>query len=98
MKRPLRNDLGHALRLARTATGLSQEAFGDVSGRTYISQLERGERHATLSKLDDLASVLGIHPASLVALSYLPPRASRETVEGLIATVRDELMGLVGAD
>lgn len=96
MKRPPRNDFGHALRVARTAAGLSQEAFSDVSGRTYISQLERGERHATLSKIDELAAVLGIHPASLVALSYLHPRASRESVEGLVATLREELMGLVG--
>ena len=55
MKRPPRNDFGHALRVARTAASLSQEAFSDVSGRTYISQLERGERHATLSKIDELA-------------------------------------------
>lgn len=96
MKRPPRNDLGHALRVARTAASLSQEAFSDVSGRTYISQLERGERHATLSKIDELAAVLGIHPASLVAFSYLHPRASRESVEGLMATLREELMGLVG--
>ncbi len=96
MKRPPRNDFGHALRVARTAASLSQEAFSDVSGRTYISQLERGERHATLSKIDELAAVLGIHPASLVAFSYLHPRSSEESVEGLLATVHKELKALVG--
>lgn len=92
MKTSPKNDLARALRMARLAAGLSQEGFGDVSGRTYISQLERGERHATLSKVDDLASVLGIHPVSLVALAYLPQRASQESVELLIETLRENLL------
>jgi transcriptional regulator with XRE-family HTH domain len=97
MKTSPKNDLAHALRRARMAAGLSQEGFGDVSGRTYISQLERRQRHATLSKVDDLASVLGIHPASLVALAYLPQRATRESVEGLLETMREDLLGVLSA-
>ena len=95
MKTSPKNDLARALRRARARTGLSQEAFGDVSGRTYVSQLERGERHATLSKIDDLASVLGIHPASLVALAYLPQRFTSETVDTLVSTLREELLALL---
>lgn len=97
MKTPPTNDLARALRMARLAAGLSQEGFADVSGRTYISQLERGERHATLSKVDDLATVLGIHPASLVALAYLPVRANRDAVEALINTLRDDLLTVLSS-
>lgn len=97
MKTSPTNDLARALRRARLAAGLSQEGFGDVSGRTYISQLERGERHATLTKVDDLASVLGIHPASLVALAYLPQRANREAVEMLVERMREDLLGVLSS-
>jgi transcriptional regulator with XRE-family HTH domain len=98
MKSPPRNRLAQALRTARHATGISQEGFGDVSGRTYISQLERGERHATLSKVDDLASVLGIHPASLVLLAYLPSKVNEGAIDSMLATVRAELVRLTSKD
>ncbi|MGE0013429.1 MAG: helix-turn-helix domain-containing protein, partial [Azoarcus sp.] len=39
--------LGSALQTARKARGLSQEAFSDVSSRTYLSTLERGLKSPT---------------------------------------------------
>ena len=62
----------------------------------HTSDWHAGKAWKGQSRLDELAAVLGIHPASLVAFSYLHPRASRESVEGLMATLREELMGLVG--
>ena len=97
MKSSPRNQLGLALRAARTAAGISQESFGDVSGRTYVSQLERGERHATLNKVDELAAVLGIHPASLVLSAYLPKRCNEGSIDALLAVVRAELLTLTAA-
>lgn len=97
MKSSPRNQLGSALRGARTAVGISQESFGDVTGRTYVSQLERGERHATLNKVDELAAVLGIHPASLVMRAYLPTRFNEGSVDALLAIVRAELLTLAEA-
>ena len=97
MKTSPKNDLARALRRVRQAAGLSQEDFGDVSGRTYISQLERRQRHATLMKVDDLASVLGVHPASLVALAYLPQRATRESVERLLEAVKEDLLKVLSS-
>jgi transcriptional regulator with XRE-family HTH domain len=94
MKTSPKNDLARALRKARLAAGLSQEGFGEVSGRTYISQLERGERHATLAKVDDLALVLGIHPASLVLLAYLPASVSEGSIEALLSVARAELLAI----
>jgi transcriptional regulator with XRE-family HTH domain len=50
--------------------GLSQEALGlaTESGRTFISQLERGERGASLKTLFRLAPHLGFTPAEIVKL------------------------------
>ena len=90
-----KNNLARALRKARAATGLSQEDFGSVSGRTYISQLERRERHATLTKVDELASVIGVHPTALLLLAYLPELPSRDASERLLATAREDLQRLL---
>lgn len=60
-----------ALKLARNARGLTQEAFSDVSSRTYISSLERGLKNPTLDKIDILSKTMGIHPLTLLTLTYL---------------------------
>lgn len=63
---------GAGLQLARKCRGLTQEDFSVVSSRTYLSSLERGKKSPTISKLDELASVLNLHPLSLLALAYAP--------------------------
>lgn len=98
MKTPPKNRFSRALRTARAARKISQEGFGEVSGRTYISQLERGERQATLSKIDDLATVLTVHPGSLVLLSYLPDRPTPDAVDRLLAQIRRETLHLLAPD
>ncbi len=97
MKSFPKNALGQALRCARSAQRVSQEDFGAVSSRTYISQLERGERHATLSKVDDLSQVLRLHPASLAVLAYLPQPPDIPAIERLLATIRSELTSISNA-
>lgn len=62
-----------ALRLVRKAKGLSQEDFGDVSSRVYISELERGIKSPTVAKVDDLARTLGVHPLVVYTLAYAEP-------------------------
>lgn len=59
-----------ALRTIRKARGLSQEAFSDVSSRTYLSSLERGLKSPTLNKLEELCEVMGVHPLTLLTLAY----------------------------
>jgi transcriptional regulator with XRE-family HTH domain len=39
--------------------------------RTYLSSLERGLKSPTIDKLEQLASVLGVHPLSLLAMAYI---------------------------
>lgn len=91
-----KNEFGRALRTARGRMGLSQEEFGKVSGRTYISQVEREERHPTLAKIDELASVLEVHPAALVACSYLGEGNSLEALDNLLLLIRIQAQTLIG--
>jgi transcriptional regulator with XRE-family HTH domain len=54
--------VGGVLRSIRTERGLSQERLGNESGsgRTYISQLERGERGPSLKTVFRLSRTLGV--------------------------------------
>ena len=81
--------LAKALKTVRKARGLSQEAFSDVSSRTYLSTLERNLKSPTLNKLTELCEVMQIHPLTLLTLAYAGD-SSRET-DQLLAQVRHEL-------
>jgi transcriptional regulator with XRE-family HTH domain len=65
-----RNEFAKALKTIRRARRLSQEDFGFVSSRTYVSSLERGNYSPTLNKVDELAKVLEVHPLVLLTLAY----------------------------
>ena len=66
----LKNSFPAALKQVRKARGLSQEAFSDVSSRTYMSSLERGLKSPTLSKVAELCEVMDVHPLTLLTLAY----------------------------
>lgn len=61
--------VGRAVREARKAQGLSQEALAEKAGfqRNYIGRIERGERNPNVSTLVVLGRALGIRPADLLA-------------------------------
>lgn len=63
---------GIGLQKARKSRELTQEDFSVVSSRTYLSSLERGIKAPTITKVDEIASVIGVHPLSLVAYAYIP--------------------------
>jgi transcriptional regulator with XRE-family HTH domain len=77
-----------ALRAVRKARGLSQEAFSDVSSRTYLSSLERGLKSPTLNKVAELCEVLDVHPLTLLTLAYANDNKS---LDKLIVRLRQEL-------
>ena len=77
-----------ALRTTRKARGLSQEAFSDVSSRTYLSSLERGLKSPTLNKVAELSAVLEVHPLTLLTLAYA---AYGKAIDKLFTRLRDEL-------
>ncbi|MGS1401272.1 helix-turn-helix domain-containing protein (plasmid) [Pseudomonas aeruginosa] len=65
-----KNSLAAAIRTVRKARGLSQEAFSNVSSRTYMSTLERDLKSPTIQKLADLCEVMEVHPLTLLTLAY----------------------------
>ena len=85
----LKQAFGTALKARRLARQLTQEDFSDVSSRTYLSTLERGQKCPTLEKVVELASVLQIHPLTLIAESFLALDSS-QTLEALLEIVQRE--------
>lgn len=81
--------LAAALRTIRKARGLSQEAFSDVSSRTYLSSLERDLKSPTLHKLTELCKVMDVHPLTLLTLAYASNNSAE--IDRLLAQVRKEL-------
>ena len=59
--------IGQRIRNYRTQQKLSQEKLAELSGchPTYIGQVERGEKNATLESIEKIASALNIPLAQL---------------------------------
>ncbi len=85
----LRQGLGLALQSIRKARKLTQEDFTVVSSRTFVSSLERSQKSATLDKLEQLASVLSVHPLTLVTLTCMI--AENRDIQDLHGQVRREI-------
>lgn len=79
---------GAGLQWARTSRNLTQEDFSAVSSRTYISSLERGLKAPTITKVEELAIVMHLHPVALLALAYMPTESDE----------RDKLCAKIRAD
>lgn len=59
--------IGQRIRNYRTTLGLSQEKLAELSGchPTYIGQLERGEKNATLESIEKIAAALNVSLSTL---------------------------------
>ena len=90
-----KHTLSEALKTIRKARGLSQEAFSDVSSRTYMSSLERDLKSPTLNKLGELCDVMEVHPLTLLTLAYAGKKPKQ--AEQLLAQVRQELEAVLKA-
>lgn len=67
----LRRNLARSLKLARKVRGFTHERLSEVSGRTYVSEIERGLKNPTVEKLAELAQAMGLHPLTLLTVTYL---------------------------
>lgn len=83
-------NFGKALRALRLERDLSQEDFYEVSGRTYVSRLENNGADPSLSKIVQLAQVMGTHPLTLLTLAFCSKGSAAE-VERLLASVMEEV-------
>ena len=54
--------LGQRIRNYRTDKGLSQEKLAELAGchHTYIGQLERGEKNATVESIEKISAALNV--------------------------------------
>jgi transcriptional regulator with XRE-family HTH domain len=95
--KPPRSAFPKALKTARLARGMSQEDFSVVSSRTYVSSLERGIKEPTMSKVDQLADAMNIHPLALLFLSYISDK-EKTTVVNMIDKVSRELFEILNFD
>lgn len=68
MNRMVLIQLGKAVRLHREALGITQEEFAARANfhRTYVGQVERGERNPSFKSILALALALEITPATLL--------------------------------
>ena len=60
--------LGAAIRAARQAKGLSQEALAEIAGidRSYMGGIERGEHNLAIMNLLKIAEALGMKASTLL--------------------------------
>ena len=88
------NGFPQAMRLIRKAKGVTQEDFGVVSSRTYVSSVERGLKNPTLAKIDELAEVLGVHPVTLLTLAYVDDHTvvGTRSLLGIVKKQLDEIL------
>lgn len=79
----------------RTIANVTQEDFGLVSSRTYISTIERELKSPTLGKIERLAEVLNVHPLTLLTAAYMD-RLTPKDIERTTTSVREQLMKVIG--
>ncbi|TXI45026.1 MAG: XRE family transcriptional regulator [Methylophilus sp.] len=63
--------MAKAIKEIRLSKELTQEFFSDISSRTYMSVLENGKKRPSVEKVDSLANAIGVHPLTILTLSYL---------------------------
>jgi transcriptional regulator with XRE-family HTH domain len=81
MRTELKKALGEVLKSYRLNRNFSQEGMGP--SQTYISNIERGRWSASLDKIEQMSSVLGVHPASIIIAGYLTAEDSKSSEETL---------------
>ncbi|MFJ2385854.1 helix-turn-helix domain-containing protein [Pseudomonas koreensis] len=94
----LKNAFAAVLKAMRAGKGLTQRNLAEVSSRTYVSKLERGQSSPTLEMITALSGPLNMNPLTLVAItlsaeSGQPVNALlRQTQEELACLTRDGIM------
>ncbi|NUT76876.1 helix-turn-helix domain-containing protein [Pseudomonas sp. C1C7] len=91
----VKNAVAVVLKAMRKARGLSQKNLAEVSSRTYVSKLERGQSSPTLEMMSTLSSPLGLSPLGLVALTLATETG--QSIRSLINHVENEFEELVQA-
>lgn len=88
----LKNAFAAVLKAMRAGKGLTQRNLAEVSSRTYVSKLERGQSSPTLEMIIALSGQLNVNPLTLVAITLCAE--SGQPVNALLRRTQEELEGL----
>lgn len=91
----VKNAVAIVLKTMRKTRGLSQKNLAEVSSRTYVSKLERGQSSPTLEMMATLSSPLGLSPLGLVAMTLATETG--QSVKSLLNHVEREVEALAQA-
>jgi transcriptional regulator with XRE-family HTH domain len=91
----LKTAFAAALKVMRANRGLSQKKLAEVSSRTYISKLERGQCSPTLEMITALSAPLGLHPLTLIAITV--SAESGQPITALLNQAGKEISDLASA-
>jgi transcriptional regulator with XRE-family HTH domain len=85
-------NIGHALKLTRSAKKLSLETLAERAdlSQSYLSMIESGKREPTLSSVQKIANALGIPTPILLFLA-----ADKSELEGIDAETSQRLSAAV---
>jgi transcriptional regulator with XRE-family HTH domain len=83
------------LKAMRKARGLSQRDLAEVSSRTYVSKLERGQSSPTLEMMATLSTPLGLSPLTLIAVTI--GAETGQPIRSLISRMESEITELTEA-
>ncbi|MCK4742912.1 MAG: helix-turn-helix transcriptional regulator [Sulfuriflexus sp.] len=84
-----RTAFGKRLKEVRQSKGFTQEDFAMVSSRSYISELERGIKSPTIEKIEGLCKEMGVHPLTLLSLTYLQGKSPKD-MQKLLRKIENE--------
>lgn len=79
-----------ALKGMRTLRHMPQQRFFGSTSRAYMTHLEQGRRCPGLAKIEDLAAVLDVHPASMVVECYLKKNPEMD-LDSLLEKIKQDL-------
>lgn len=82
--------IGERIRNFRKEKGLSQEELADIANlhATYIGQLERGEKNATLESIEKVAKALEISLEDLFRSIHPNPDSQEYTLSQIITRLQ----------
>lgn len=93
--------IGQRVRNYRIDKGLSQEKLAELSGchPTYIGQVERGEKNATLESIEKIASAMNISLAQLFEkINTMPTILSPRLIIAFLSGTGSKIFGVHLAD
>ncbi|MFL1526521.1 helix-turn-helix domain-containing protein [Pseudomonas sp. O230] len=79
-----------ALKGMRSLRHMPQQRFFGSTSRAYITHLEQGRRCPGLAKIEDLAAVMDVHPASIVVECYLQKNPEID-LDSLLEKIKQDL-------